>query len=218
MHTYIRFADSLSAWVAKAFAWCVMVMTLGVSYEVFVRYILGRPTVWAFDVSYMMYGTLFMLGGAYTLSRDAHVRADIFYRLMRPRSQATLELTLYILFFFPGVISLSFAGWKYVARSWRYQEVSTMSPANIPIYQFKTVIIAAGVLLFIQGIAQVFRCLICLRQGAWPPPPSDVEELEKLLVQEKSLERLGHGSEALDVVIPDEPVTRARDADGEDRR
>jgi TRAP-type mannitol/chloroaromatic compound transport system permease small subunit len=202
MFAYIRFADSLSAWVAKAFAWCVMVMTLGVSYEVFVRYVLRSPTVWAFDISYMMYGTLFMLGGAYTLSRDAHVRADIIYRLMSHRKQAALELVLYFLFFFPGILALIFAGWKYVSRSWRYLEVSTMSPANIPIYQFKTVIIVAGVLLFLQGIAQVFRCIICLREGEWPPPPRDVEELEKMLVEQRSLEVLEHGSEAVDVVVP----------------
>jgi TRAP-type mannitol/chloroaromatic compound transport system permease small subunit len=203
MHAYIRFADSLSAWVGKAFAWSIMVMTLGISYEVFVRYGLRAPTVWAFDVSYMMYGTLFMVGGAYALSRDSHVRADIFYRLMGERGQAALELVLYFLFFFPGIFALIFAGWKYVGRSWRYQEVSTMSPANIPIYQFKTVIIVAGVLLVIQGIAQVFRCLICLRRGSWPPPPRDVEELEKMLLQEKSLEVLEHGSEPVDVVLPD---------------
>ena len=207
MNAYIRFADTLSAWVAKAFAWCVMVMTLGVSYEVFVRYVLGAPTVWAFDISYMMYGTLFMLGGAYTLSRDAHVRADIFFRLMSPRKQAALEFLLYLLFFFPGILALIFAGWKYVARSWRYLEVSTMSPANIPIYQFKTVIIVAGVLLLLQGIAQVMRCIICLREGEWPPPPQDVEELEKLLVQQKSLEALKYGSEAVDLpaIGPDSP-------------
>jgi TRAP-type mannitol/chloroaromatic compound transport system permease small subunit len=203
MNGYIRFADTLSAWAAKAFAWSIMVMTLGVSYEVFVRYVVGRPTVWAFDVSYMMYGTLFMLGGAYTLSRDAHVRADIFYRLMSARAQAALELALYFLFFFPGGLALIFAGWKYVSRSWRYHEVSTMSPANIPIYQFKTVIIVAGVLLVIQGIAQVMRCLICLRRGAWPPPPRDVEELEKILLQEKSLEVLRHSGEAIDIVVPE---------------
>ena len=202
MHTYIRFADSLSAWVAKAFAWCVMVMILGVSYEVFVRYLLRAPTVWAFDVSYMMYGTLFMLGGAYTLSRDAHVRADIFFRLMSPRKQAALELVLYFLFFFPGILALIFAGWRYVSRSWRYLEVSTMSPANVPIYQFKTVIIVAGVLLLVQGIAQVMRCVICLRSGAWPPPPRDVEELEKMLVQEANLASLRHSGEAVDVVVP----------------
>lgn len=214
MNHYIRFADSLSAWVAKAFAWCVMVMVLGVSYEVFVRYVLRSPTVWAFDVSYMMYGTLFMLGGAYTLSRDAHVRADILYRLMSERGQAALELVLYILFFFPGVLALIFAGWKYVSRSWRYLEVSTMSPANVPIYQFKTVIIVAGALLVIQGIAQVMRCIICLRQGAWPPPPRDVEELEKLLVQERRLDALRHSGEAVDVVVPERDDESARGTDG----
>jgi TRAP-type mannitol/chloroaromatic compound transport system permease small subunit len=203
MQGYIRFADTLSAWVAKAFAWCVMVMILGVSYEVFVRYVLKHPTVWAFDVSYIMYGTLFMLGGAYALSRDSHVRADIFFRLMSPRRQATLEFVLYFLFFFPGILALVFAGWRYVSRSWRYLEVSTMSPANIPIYQFKTVIIVAGILLFLQGIAQVFRCVICMKTGAWPPPPRDVEELEKLLVEEATREAIRHSGEAVDVVIPE---------------
>ena len=199
MHHYIRFADSLSAWVAKAFAWCVMVMTLGVSYEVFVRYILRQPTVWAFDLSYMMYGTLFMLGGAYTLSRDAHVRADIFYRLMTPRKQAALELVLYFIFFFPGVLALVFAGWKYAARSWGYLEVSSNSPAGIPIFQFKSVIVAAGILLFLQGIAQVFRCIVCLRTGSWVRAAEDVEETEKVLMEAKSLDVLRQGSEAVDI-------------------
>jgi TRAP-type mannitol/chloroaromatic compound transport system permease small subunit len=203
MPTYIRFADTLSAWVGKAFAWCLLVMTLGMTYEVVVRYIVRRPTVWAFDVSYMMYGTMFMLAGAYTLSRDAHVRADMFYRLIRPRRQAALELVLYFLFFFPGILALIFSGWKYVARSWRYHEVSTMSPANVPIYQFKTVIVVAGVLLLIQGIAQVMRCIICLRTGAWPQPPRDVEELDKILLEQKSLAFLEGGSEPVDIVIPD---------------
>jgi TRAP-type mannitol/chloroaromatic compound transport system permease small subunit len=201
MHTYIRFADALSAWVAKAFAWCLLVMTLGVTYEVFVRYVVKRPTVWAFDLSYMMYGTMFMLAGAYALSRDAHVRADIVYRLMKPRAQATLELVLYFLFFFPGILALVFAGGKYASRSWRYQEVSINSPAGMPVFQFKTVIVVAGVLLFIQGIAQVMRCLICIRRGAWPPTPRDVEELEKLLVERKSLDILA-GGEVADVATP----------------
>ena len=203
MPTYIRFADAISAWVAKAFAWCLMVMVLGVTYEVFVRYVVKRPTVWAFDMSYMMYGTMFMLAGAYTLSRDAHVRADIVYRLLKTRTQAALELFLYIIFFFPGILALVFAGSKYAARSWGYQEVSINSPAGIPVYQFKTVIAVAGVLLVIQGIAQVMRCIICLRTGAWPAPPRDVEELEKQLLEQKSLERLQHGAEDIDVVIPD---------------
>ncbi|MBC7134273.1 MAG: TRAP transporter small permease subunit, partial [Oceanibaculum nanhaiense] len=145
MEQFIRFADKLSAWFGKAFAWCVLVMTLGVGYEVFVRYVLNAPTVWAFDLTYMMYGTMFMMAGAYTLSRDGHVRGDFVYRLWKPATQAKIELVLYFFFFFPGVLALIFAGWRYASRSWRYLEVSVMSPANIPIYQFKSVIIAAGV-------------------------------------------------------------------------
>lgn len=201
MEQYIRFADKLSAWFGKVFAWCIMVMTLGVSYEVFVRYLLNAPTVWAFDLTYMMYGTMFMVAGAYTLSRDGHVRGDFVYRLWKPQTQAKIELTLYFFFFFPGVLALIFSGWKYASRSWRYLEVSTMSPANIPIYQFKSVIIVAGVLLVIQGIAQVFRCVLTIRTGVWPDRESDVEEMEMVL-QKEAATVLKHGTEAIDVVKP----------------
>ena len=178
MDRYIIFADALSAWFGKAFGWLIMVMTFGVGYEVFVRYLLNAPTSWAFDVSYIMYGTLFMMGGAYTLSRGGHVRGDFIYRLLKPRTQASIELVLYFLFFFPGITALVLAGWKYAARSWQYLEVSVNSPAGIPIFQFKTIIVVAGILLFIQGIAQVFRCIICIRTGEWPVTAADVEETE----------------------------------------
>jgi TRAP-type mannitol/chloroaromatic compound transport system permease small subunit len=208
---YINFADRLSAWFGKAFAWAIMVMIVGITYEVFVRYLLAAPTSWAFDLSYIMYGTLFMMGGAYTLSRDGHVRGDFIYRLWKPRTQAIVELVLYFLFFFPGVTALILAGWKYAARSWRFLEVSVNSPAGIPIFQFKAIIVAAGVLLFIQGIAQVFRCIACLRTGEWMRAAPDVEELEKVLLETKSLEALGRGSEAVDVVPPaDGKQTRRR--------
>ena len=203
MKSYIAFADKVSSWFGKAFAWCIVIMTLGVGYEVFVRYVLRDPTSWAFDLSYMMYGTMFMMAGAYTLSRDGHVRADVFYRLWRPRGQASVELVLYFLFFFPGILALIFAGWNYAERSIRYTEVSVMSPAGVPIFQFKLVMVAAGVLLLIQGIAQVFRCILCLRTGHWPPKAADVEEMEKLLADQHSREVLQHGSEAIDVVLPD---------------
>jgi TRAP-type mannitol/chloroaromatic compound transport system permease small subunit len=199
MLSYIRFADGLSAWFGKVFAWCIVIMTLGISYEVFVRYLMNNPTAWAYDVGYMLYGTLFMMAGAYTLSRDGHVRGDFLYRLWRPRTQAAVELVLYIFFFFPGVTALVLAGWKYAARSWRYFEVSSNSPAGIPIFQLKTVIIAAGILLFLQGIAQVFRCVICLRTGQWILAADDVEETEKVLMQAQSLDVLKHGSEAVDI-------------------
>ncbi|MDD9708976.1 TRAP transporter small permease subunit [Seohaeicola sp. SP36] len=184
MQHYIRFADSLSAWFGKAFGWLIILMTFGMSYEVLVRYLFNSPTPWALDISFIMYGTLFMMGGAYTLSRGGHVRGDFLYRLWSARTQAKVDLTLYVLFFFPGILALVFAGWKYASRSWGYAEVSVNSPAGIPIYQFKTVIVAAGILLIIQGIAQVFRCIICIREGQWPPIASDVEETETLLMKQ----------------------------------
>lgn len=215
MENYIAFADKLSAWFGKVFAWSVMIMTLGVGYEVVVRYLFRAPTPWAFDLSYMMYGTMFMMAGAYALSRDSHVRGDFLYRLWRPRTQAAVELVLYVLFFFPAVLALIFAGWKYASRSWRYFEVSTMSPANIPIFQFKSVIVAAGILLLIQGVAQVFRCILCLRTGAWLHAAADVEEIEKVLMEAKTLEVLEHDSEAVD--IPAGTIDTSGDEQGSSR-
>jgi TRAP-type mannitol/chloroaromatic compound transport system permease small subunit len=184
MLRYIEFADRVSEWFGKAFAWLIMVMSFGVGYEVFVRYVLRDPTSWALDVTYIMYGTLFMMGGAYTLSRDGHVRGDFLYRLWKPRTQAKVELVLYFLFFFPGIIALVLSGWKYASRSWSYHEVSVNSPAGIPIFQFKTVMVAAGILLFIQGIAQVFRCILCIKEGYWRRSGVDVEETEVLLARD----------------------------------
>ena len=201
MPTYIRFADAISAWVAKAFAWCLMVMTLGVTYEVVVRYVVKRPTVWAFDMSYMMYGTMFMLAGAYTLvARRACARRHHLPASEAARPGGSGAGSLFHLL-------LPRASWRWCSparntqsRSWGYHEVSINSPAGMPVYQFKTVIAVAGVLLVIQGIAQVMRCIICLRTGEWPAPPRDVEELEKQLLEQKSLERLQHGAEDIDVV------------------
>ena len=183
MAGFIKFADSLSAAFGKAFGWLIVLMTLGVSYEVVVRYVFNAPTPWSLDVSFIMYGSLFMMGGAYTLSRNGHVRGDFLYRLWRPRVQAGVDLVLYFFFFFPGVLALVFAGWKYASRSWGYGEVSVNSPAGVPIYQFKSVIVAAGILLTIQGIAQVCRCIVCLREGEWPAPAEDVEETEQLVMK-----------------------------------
>lgn len=184
MIRFIRFADSLSAWFGKTFAWLVLFMAFGTGYEVFVRYVLNKPTPWALDVSFIMYGSLFMIGGAYTLSRGGHVRGDFLYRLLQPRNQARLDLALYLLFFFPGVSALILAGWKYAARSWAYGEVSINSPAGIPVYQFKTVIVVTGILLFIQGIAQVMRCIIAMRTNEWMVAEEDVVETEERLLRE----------------------------------
>ncbi len=185
MLAVIDFIDRINTAIGKAFGWYILILTFGTSYEVFVRYALDNPTVWSYDLSYNMYGALFIMAGAYTLSRDAHVRGDVVYRLMPPRVQATIDLTLYILFFYPGVLALTIAGYGYAAASWRYHEVSVYSPADIPIFPLKTLIPVAGAVLLVQGLAEVLRCIVCLRTGRWPPRGQDVEELETAVLHER---------------------------------
>lgn len=208
MLRYISFADRLSAWFGKAFAWTILFMTFGMAYEVFVRYLLNSPTSWSLDVSFIMYGTLFMMGGAYTLSRGGHVRGDFIYRLWQPKTQAKIELVLYFIFFFPGVLALVFAGWKYAYRSWGFLEVSVNSPAGVPVFQLKTVIVVAGLLLLIQGIAQVMRCILCIRTNEWLRAAADIEETEVMLMEKSAHDVLEHGSEAIDIVRPSDAGSR----------
>jgi TRAP-type mannitol/chloroaromatic compound transport system permease small subunit len=181
---FIRGVDVLSKTVGHAFAWCIIILTFGTSYEVFVRYVLNNPTSWAFDFSYLMYGALFFMAGAYTLSRNGHVRGDFIYRMWPPRGQATIELVLYILFFFPGVLALMYSGWLYGVEAFRIREVSVNSPAGIPVWQLKLLIPFGAGLLALQGIAEVLRCILCIRDGQWPARLHDVEELEDVLVQQ----------------------------------
>lgn len=183
LQKFLLTIDRFSMAVGHAFAWCILILTLGTSYEVFRRYILNDPTSWAFDMSYIMYGGLFLMSGAYALSRDAHVRGDVLFRLLRPRVQASIELVLYFIFFYPGVTALIIAGYGYAHDSFNYKEVSVNSPVGVPIWQLKALIPLAGTVLFIQGIAQVIRCILCIRQGYWPRKLHDVEELESVLQQ-----------------------------------
>lgn len=192
IQTLLHGIDQISKSVGHAFAWCVAILALGTSYEVFVRYVLNQPTSWAYDMSYILYGAMFLMSGAYALSRGAHVRGDIFYRLMPPRVQGGLELVLYMLFFFPGVIALAYSGWAYGVESMRINEVSINSPIGVPIWQLKLVIPAAGALLCLQGFAEVLRCIICVRTGAWPDRLHDVEEMEAaILIDQQARERMG---------------------------
>ena len=184
INRFIYGVDQLSKTIGHAFAWCIVILTLGTSYEVFVRYALNNPTSWAFDFSYTMYGAMFFMAGAYTLSRGAHVRADMFYRLWRPRTQAAIELTLYILFFFPGILALVFSGWNYGFDSMSIREVSVNSPAGVPIWPLKMLIPFGAGLLALQGVAEVLRCIVCLRENRWSPRLHDVEELEKQLIEQ----------------------------------
>lgn len=184
IESFILNVDRLSKAVGHAFAWCIIILTFGTTYEVFVRYALRDPTSWAFDMSYIMYGALFLMAGAYALSRNAHVRGDVFYRLWPVRVQASVELVLYFIFFFPGVLALMYAGWDYGAESMRIQEVSVNSPVGVPIWQLKLLIPFAAFFLALQGLAEVLRCVICLRDGAWPARLHDVEELEIAVAQQ----------------------------------
>ena len=185
MTRILHFIDSLSAWSGKAFAWCIVILTFSTCYEVFMRYVLNAPTVWAFDMSVQMYGALFMMSGAYALSQDAHVRGDVVYRLLKIRTQAKIDLVLYILFLMPGALALIVYGYGFAADSWFYKEVSWSSPSRIQIYFFKTLIPIAGVLVLLQGIAEAVRCVICIKTGAWPPRLHDVQETETMLMNEQ---------------------------------
>ena len=192
MTRFLYWIDSLSLWVGKAFAWLILVLTLGVSYEVFVRYVLNAPTTWAFDFSYIIYGAMFLMAGAYTLSRNGHVRADVVYRLWKPRTQASVDLVLYLIFFLPAVLAFIYSGWNYAAMSIRFREVSIFSPAGVPVFPLKTLVPVTGVLLLLQGIAEIIRCVICIRVGQWPHRLHDVEETESIILQEQRIHAPEH--------------------------
>jgi len=177
----IHAIESLSIWVGRAFGWCILILTFSVTYEVICRYIFNAPTVWAFDMMVQMYGALFLMAGPYALAQDAHVRGDVFYRLLSVRWQALIDFTLYLLFFFPGMLALFWYGAEIAADSWRYHEVSWNSPARIQIYFFKTLIPIAGALLIIQGIAELMRCWLAMKSGVWLERLEDVQETENLL-------------------------------------
>jgi TRAP-type mannitol/chloroaromatic compound transport system permease small subunit len=170
--------DAISTWVGKAAAWLIIVLMAVVCLEVFKRYILNAPTAWIFDLNNMLYGSLFMLAGAYTLAQNAHVRGDFLYSSMRPRTQAALDLVLYVVFFVPGIAALIYAGYDYAADSWRIGEHSNVTADGPPVYHFKTIIPIAGALVMLQGVAEIVRCIVCLRTGTWPSRLKDVAEID----------------------------------------
>lgn len=176
MNRYLFMIDRISAWSGKLFAWTVVILTLLVCWDVTMRYILNRPNQWAFDVAYILYGLLFMMAGAYTLSRNGHVRADMVYRTLQPRTQAWFDLVLYVVFFIPGISALVYAGIEFAHISWTMKEVSSVTSAGVPIYPYKLFIPIAGGLLLLQGIAEIIRCVQCIRIGEWPQRLHDVEE------------------------------------------
>jgi TRAP-type mannitol/chloroaromatic compound transport system permease small subunit len=178
MQQLLLTVDRISTFVGQAFSWLIVSLTLMISWEVFSRYALDKPHAWALDVMVIMYGTLFMMAGAYTLAKSGHVRGDVLYGFFEPRTQATIDLTLYILFFIPGVFAFTYAGWDYAAESLAMRESSTITSEGPPIYPFKMVIPLAGAFLLVQGVVEIVRCVICLEQGHWPSRQADVEEVD----------------------------------------
>ena len=178
MQKLLLFVDKVSTWVGHAFSFFIVALTLHVTWEVFRRYALDSPRAWAFDVMIYFYGALFMMAGAYTLAKNGHVRGDVLYGFFRPRTQATIDLILYIVFFLPGVFALTYAGYFYAEESWRINEHSTITYEGPPLYPFKTVIPLAGAILLVQGVVEIIRCVICIKQGYWPSREEDVEEVD----------------------------------------
>jgi len=195
--------DKVSTFVGQGLSWLIVALTMLISWEVFSRYVLSNPHAWAFDVMLMCYGIMFMMAGAYTLSKNGHVRGDVLYGFFPPRLQASLDLTLYILFFFPGVIGLAYAGWIYAGESWAIQEHSSIMADGPPVYPFKTFIPIAGIFLLVQGVVEVLRCIVCIKQGEWPSRIEDVEEVDvdklKAMVHVKD-----EDIEKLDAYVPQE--------------
>ena len=175
---FLHTADRISTWAGKLAAWLIVGLMLVVCVEVFKRYILNAPTAFIYDINNMMYGTLFMLCGAYTLAQNAHVRGDFLYSSMRPRTQATLDLVLYLAFFIPGILGLMYAGFDYALDSWRIREHSNVTAEGPPVYQFKAIIPLAGTLVMLQGLAEIMRCVVCLKTGKWPERLKDAEEID----------------------------------------
>ena len=169
--------DRFSTWIGKLFAWLVVALTALITWEVFSRYALNQPHAWVLDAQIMLYGTMFMTAGAYTLSKNGHVRGDVLYGFFRPRTQATIDLTLYIAFFLPGVVALTWAGWNYANESLGIRE-QTFSAQPLPLYPFKFMIPLAGAVLLLQGLVEIIRCMLCLREGTWPRREDDVEEVD----------------------------------------
>ncbi len=178
MQKLFLFVDKVSTKVGHAFSWLILALTLMIAWEVFSRYVLDHPHPWAFDIMIMMYGSMFMMAGAYTLSKNGHVRGDVLYGFFPPRLQAGLDLTLYILFFIPGVFALAWAGYFYAAESWAIKEISNITSDGPAIYPFKTIIPLAGGLLLVQGAVEILRCIVCLQTGKWPLRADDVEEVD----------------------------------------
>jgi TRAP-type mannitol/chloroaromatic compound transport system permease small subunit len=177
MQNFLLAVDRLSTWIGKIFAWTALILTFMISWEVFSRYVLNKPHAWMLDFQIMLYGTLFMTAGAYTLAKNGHVRGDVLYGFFKPRTQATIDLILYFVFFLPGITALTWAGWVYFGEALAIRE-QTFSAEPLPIYPFKFIIPLSGAILLLQGVVEIIRCIYCIRDGEWLSREEDVEEVD----------------------------------------
>ena len=178
MQKLMLVVDRISTFVGKATAWLIVVLMLMVCWDVFRRYVLNAPSAWVSELSVMVYGALFMLAGAYTLAQDGHVRGDFLYGSMKPRTQAALDLALYVLFFLPGIAALVYAGYTFAGDSWRIGEHSSNIADGPPVYHFKALIPIAGAFVMLQGLNEIVRAIYCLKTGRWPERLKDAEEID----------------------------------------
>jgi len=206
VQSFLHTVDGISTWVGKAAAWLIIVLMTVVCVEVFKRYIMNSPDAWIFDIDNMLYGTLFMLCGGYTLAQNAHVRGDFLYSSMKPRLQASLDIVLYVVFFVPGIAALIYSGYVFAGESWHIGEHSTVTANGPPVYQFKAMIPVAGILVMIQGFAEIVRCAVCLKTGEWPSRLHDVAEIDVIE------EQLAH-SEYVDEESRKIAIERAKEID-----
>jgi TRAP-type mannitol/chloroaromatic compound transport system permease small subunit len=204
MQQWLTMVDRASTRLGQFFAWAIVVLTLGIAWEVFSRYVLNNPHDWNLNVQIMLYGTLFMMAGAYTLAKNNHVRGDVLYGFFMPRTQAWIDLVLYVIFFLPGIVALTWAGWAYANEALAIRE-KTFSATPLPLYPFKFVIPIAGAMLLLQGLVEIVRCGICIRDGAWPAREQDVEEVDV-----DKLKEMVHVSDA-DIAALDKYVAVPRD-------
>jgi TRAP-type mannitol/chloroaromatic compound transport system permease small subunit len=184
MQKFLLTIDSISTFIGQTFSWLIVSLTFMITWEVVSRYAFDNPHPWAFDVMIMMYGTVFMMAGAYTLSKNGHVRGDVLYGFFSPRVQASLDLLLYFLFFIPGVFALAWAGYNFAGDAWAINEHSNVTADGPPVYPFKTILPLAGAFLLLQGFVEIIRCIVCLRQGEWPSREQDVEEVDVAKLKE----------------------------------
>lgn len=214
---FLHAIDNFSMWVGKAAAWLIVGLMAVVCIEVFKRYIMNAPTAWIFDLNNMLYGTTFMLCGAYALAQNAHVRGDFLYSTMRPRTQAALDLVLYFVFFLPGITALLYAGWDYAGDAWRIREHSNVTADGPPIYPFKTVIPIAGALVLLQGVSEIARCVLCLKNGVWPARVKDVAEIDVVEEQLAASEHVDEESRraAIEAAARIEEAARQRGRGGD---